>query len=134
MTTGDETKAGAGWDIYQRDPRRNVAAIDVSSGGLIIVMWIAKPRREFEPAVVTMEVLRGIVLRHHRKIAVKQTWGVHCQPRHNSHNVRMHRKVFKETMPILDVSDVCFARLLSPAIERRRDVGFINCQPMLKHF
>ena len=133
MTAGDETKAGSGWHIYERGPRRNVAAIDVSSSGLIIVVRVAKPRWEFEPAVVTMKVLRGIVLRHHREITVKQTRGIHCQPRHNSHNVRIHRKVFKETMPILDMSDVCFARLLSSAIERRWDVGFINCQPMLKH-
>ena len=62
MTAGDETKTCAGWYIYKRDPRRNMAAIDMTSGGLVVVMWIAKPWWEFEPAVVTMEVLWGIVL------------------------------------------------------------------------
>ena len=42
MTAGDDAKAGSGGYIYERDPRRDVAAIDMSSGGLVIVMWIAK--------------------------------------------------------------------------------------------
>ena len=133
MTAGDEAKTRSGGDIYERDPRCDVAAIDMTGSGLVIVMWIAKSWWEFEPAVVTMEVLWGVVLCHHREIAVKQTRSIHRQPRHNSHNVRIHRKVFKKTMSILDMSDVCLARLLSSAIERWWDVGFINCQPMLKH-
>ena len=133
MTARDEAKAGSRGYIYECDPRRNVATIDMTSGGLIIVVWIAKPWWEFESAVVTMKVLGGIVFRHHREIAVKQTRGIHGQSRHDSHKVRIHRKVFKETMPILDMSDVCLARLLSSAVERRWDVGFINCQPVLKH-
>ena len=58
MTAGDETKAGARRHIHERNPRCDVATVDMSGGGPDNRCADCGTRWKLKPAVIAMEVLR----------------------------------------------------------------------------
>ena len=117
-----DTKSGALGDFAERHPRRDVAAVQLPSRRLIVVVGIAEAEREHEAVRITMKAggLRVGRLDHARRDGVHQARAAHQHARHHAQNLGVQVELLVGLGSVVRIPDVGLGRaLLVVAIERR---------------